>query len=79
MATVPTNTLILMVVLIAIAIGIVAWLVMQRQRSLHLKRRFGPEYDRAGDELSGRIESDCRQSGLVVCSRRGRIWRRLDG
>lgn len=51
MTTVPTNTLILAIVLIVLAVAVVAWLVMQKQRSLKLKQRFGPEYDRAVSEF----------------------------
>jgi hypothetical protein len=58
MTTLPTNTLILVVVLIAVAIGVVAWFVIQRQRSAHLKRRFGAEYDRAVNELGGRAKAE---------------------
>jgi hypothetical protein len=58
MTTLPMNTLILVVVLIAVALGVVAWFVVQRQRSVHLKRRFGPEYDRAVNELGGRAKAE---------------------
>jgi hypothetical protein len=58
MTTLPMNTLILVVVLIALAMGVVAWYVMQRQRSVHLKRRFGAEYDRAVKELGGRVKAE---------------------
>jgi hypothetical protein len=54
MTTLPTNTLILVAVLIAVAMGVVAWYLMHRQRTVHLKRRFGVEYDRAVNELGGR-------------------------
>jgi hypothetical protein len=43
MMTAPANTILFIVLLIAFAI--IASLIMQRQRSLRLKRRFGPEYD----------------------------------
>jgi hypothetical protein len=58
MTTLPTNTLILVVVLIAVAMAVVAWIVIQRQKSVHLKRRFGPEYDRAVNELGGRAKAE---------------------
>jgi hypothetical protein len=58
MSTLPMNTLILVVVLIAVATGVVAWFVMQRQKSVHLKRRFGIEYDRAVNELGGRAKAE---------------------
>ena len=43
MTTAPINTIFFAVLLIAFAI--IASLIVQRQRSLRLKRRFGPEYD----------------------------------
>src|SRR5580692_6341237 len=58
MTTLSTNALILAVVLIAVAMGVVAWFVMQRQRSVHLKRRFGGEYERAVTELGGRAKAE---------------------
>jgi hypothetical protein len=58
MTTLHTNTLILVLVLIAVATGVVAWFVMRRQRSVHLKRRFGAEYDRAVIELGGRGQAE---------------------
>jgi hypothetical protein len=45
MTTAPPNTVIFAVLLIALVLAVVAWLIVQRQRSLRLKRRFGPEYD----------------------------------
>ena len=58
MATVSTNTLILAVVLIVLAVGVVAWLVVQKQRSANLRRRFGAEYDRAIQEYGGRNKAE---------------------
>lgn len=45
MNTIPANTGIFVLILIAVAVAVVAWLIAQRQRTLRLKRRFGPEYD----------------------------------
>jgi hypothetical protein len=45
MTTVPTNTVIFAALLMVLIFAVVAWLIVQRQRSLRLKRRFGPEYD----------------------------------
>lgn len=39
----PANTIIFLALLIAFAV--IGSLIVQRQRSLRLKRRFGPEYD----------------------------------
>jgi hypothetical protein len=58
MNTGSTNTVIFAVILIALAIAVVAWLVTQRQRSLNLRRRFGPEYDRAVTEFGGRSQAE---------------------
>jgi hypothetical protein len=58
MTTLPASALILIVVLIAAAMSVVAWLVMRRQKSAHLKRRFGAEYDRAVNELGGRAKAE---------------------
>jgi hypothetical protein len=62
MTTIPTNTLILAIVLIALAVAAVAWLVVQRQKSTKLRRRFGPEYDRAIKEYGGRTKAEAELS-----------------
>ena len=62
MTTIPTNTLILAIVLIALAIAAVAWLVVQKQKSTKLRRRFGPEYDRAIKEYGGRTKAEAELS-----------------
>jgi hypothetical protein len=58
MNAIPMNTTILAVVLIVVALGVVAWLVAQKQKSLKLRRRFGPEYDRAVNEFGGRAKAE---------------------
>jgi hypothetical protein len=45
MNTTPPNTVIFVLLLIAAVLAVVAWLTVQRQRSLRLRRRFGPQYD----------------------------------
>jgi hypothetical protein len=62
MTTIPTNTLILALVLIALAVAAVAWLVVQKQKSTKLRRRFGPEYDRAIKEYGGRTKAEAELS-----------------
>ena len=62
MTTIPTNTLILAIVLIALAVAAVAWLVVQKQKSTKLRRRFGPEYDRAVKEYGGRTKAEAELS-----------------
>ncbi|MCC6857266.1 MAG: hypothetical protein IT158_01825 [Bryobacterales bacterium] len=37
----------LLILIAIVAAGVVAWLYIQKQRSLKLRSRFGPEYDRA--------------------------------
>jgi hypothetical protein len=59
MNTVPTNTVILAVVLIVAAIAVVAWVFMQRKRqSQRLQQRFGPEYGLTVKELGGRTQAE---------------------
>jgi hypothetical protein len=58
MNTAPINTAIAVVLLIALVIGIVAWLVMQKQRTVKLKRRFGPEYDLTVSEFGSRVKAE---------------------
>jgi len=54
---VTANNVILVVILCVAVIAIV-WFVAQRQRSLKLRQRFGPEYDRAVSELGGRAKAE---------------------
>jgi hypothetical protein len=58
MNTIPANTIIAAVLLIALLIGVVAWRVMQKQRTLKLKQRFGPEYDLTVSELGSRVKAE---------------------
>jgi hypothetical protein len=58
MNSIPTNTVIAAVLLIALMIGVVAWLVMQKQRTLKLKQRFGPEYDLTVSERGSRAKAE---------------------
>ena len=58
MNAIPTLTLIIAVLLIALGIAVVVWFVMQKQRSAKLKQRFGPEYDRAVIEFGGRTRAE---------------------
>ena len=57
MNTIPTNTLILAIVLIAAVAAIIAWAVM-RQRTQRLRQRFGPEYTHTVNELGGRTKAE---------------------
>jgi hypothetical protein len=51
------NTVIFVLLSIAVVLGVVAWL-MQRRRSLRLKRRFGPEYDLTVSEFHSRPRAE---------------------
>jgi hypothetical protein len=57
MNAIPTNALILAVVLV-VAIAAVAWVAMQRQRTRRLQQRFGPEYARTVDQFGGRSKAE---------------------
>jgi hypothetical protein len=54
------DTGVVLVIVLLVAFGAVAWIVMQRRRSEELRERFGPEYQRAIDELGdpSRAESE---------------------
>jgi hypothetical protein len=93
MTTIPTNALILAIVLIILVAGVIAWLVMQKQKSANLKRRFGPEYDRAVKEHGSRTKAEAelskreqRVSGLKIipvtateAARFSNAWNSLQG
>ena len=55
---IPANTLIFTVVLIVAVGAIVAWVVMQRQRTQRLQQRFGPEYTHAVNTFGGRTKAE---------------------
>ncbi len=60
----PT-TLIVLAIVVVVVLAIVAWAIMQRQRSEELRQRFGPEYDRAvaerGDQRRAEAELEERR------------------
>jgi hypothetical protein len=58
MNTIPTNTVIAAVLLIALVIGVVAWFIMQKQRTLKLKQRFGPEYDLTVSAFGSQVKAE---------------------
>jgi hypothetical protein len=57
MNTTPPNTAIVVLLLLIAVLAVVAWL-MRRQRSLRLKRPFGPEYDLTVSEFHSRSEAE---------------------
>ena len=58
MNTIHQNTAILVVLLVAVVLAVVAWLIVQRQRSLRLRRRFGPEYDLTVSEFHSQTKAE---------------------
>jgi hypothetical protein len=93
MNTLPMNTVILAVALIAVVLGVVVWFVMQKQRSSKLRQRFGPEYDRTVNEYGGRAKAEAelkkreaRVAKLTIiplttadAARFSQAWRELQG
>jgi len=53
-----TSVVILLVILVIVAIGAVAWTMLQRRRTGNLRERFGPEYDHTIHELGGQREAE---------------------
>jgi hypothetical protein len=70
MATAPTDTMIFAILLIVLAVGVIAWLMVRRQRSVSLKRRYGPEYDLAVTRLGSRSKAE-----MELASREKRVAR----
>ena len=62
------DTGIVLVVVLLVAIGAVAWILMQKRRSEELRERFGPEYQRAVEELG-----DPRQAESELAAREKRV------
>jgi hypothetical protein len=58
MASVPSNIVILSVVLVVIVIAVISWLFIRQKQSQRLQRRFGPEYGRTVNELGGRGKAE---------------------
>ena len=58
MNSTPPNTVTFVILLVAVVLAVVAWLIVQRQRSLRLKRRFGPEYDTTVSEFHSRSKAE---------------------
>jgi preprotein translocase subunit SecG len=54
----PPNTVIFVLLLIAVVLAVVGWLIVQRQRSLRLKRRFGTQYDLTVSEFHSRTTAE---------------------
>jgi hypothetical protein len=54
MNTTPPNTVMFVLLLIAVVFAVVAWLIVQRQRALRVRRRFGPKYDLTVSEFHSR-------------------------
>jgi len=73
MNSVPTDTIILAVIVVLVVLVAVAWLVVQQQRSTRLKRRFGAEYDAAVSQFHSKAKAEAellrrerRVAGLTI-------------
>ena len=66
------NTLLIVLVLIvlAVAVGVAAWTAMQRRRTEELRERFGPEYEHTVSQLG-----DQRQAEAELQARQKRVER----
>jgi hypothetical protein len=62
------DTNIILVIVLLVVVGAVAWVLMQRKRSEKLRERFGPEYQRTVDELGG-----SRQAEAELAAREKRV------
>jgi hypothetical protein len=58
MNAVPTNTLLLGLILLLLVGGAIAWIVVQRQRTNRLQRRFGTEYGRTIKQFGSRAKAE---------------------
>ena len=58
MNAIPANTLILVAILVAAVLAAIIWASVQRQRSLRLKRRYGPEYELMVARLGSRSKAE---------------------
>jgi len=62
-----TSTAIILAIVVIVLVGAVAWMMMQR-RTEELRKRFGPEYDRAITE-----HGDARQAEAELAARQKRV------
>jgi hypothetical protein len=69
MNTTPPNAVILVLLLIAVMLAVVAWLTVQRQRSVRRRRRFGPEYDLTVSEFHSQPRSETELLNVRNASR----------
>lgn len=58
MNSLPADTVILALIVALVVLAAAAWLIVQRQRSARLKRRFGAEYDVAVSQFRGRAKAE---------------------
>jgi FtsZ-interacting cell division protein ZipA len=63
-----SNTVLIVVIAVAIVAGFLAWMYLARQRRERLKTRFGPEYERAVRETG-----DARRAESVLETREKRV------
>jgi hypothetical protein len=93
MNAMPTNTLLLGLILLLLVTGAIVWMLMQRQRTNRLKKRFGTEYGRTIEQFGGRTKAESelakreeRVSGLRIVAlspaeadRFSKAWNVLQG
>jgi hypothetical protein len=58
MNSIPANTVIVTLIVLFVLIAAVAWSLVQHQRTVRLKRRFGPEYAVAVAEFGSRSKAE---------------------
>jgi hypothetical protein len=52
------NTLVWVILVIAIVVALIVWMQMQRKKSQDLRKQFGPEYKQAVDTLGSRDKAE---------------------
>jgi hypothetical protein len=65
-----TSVGILLLVVLLLVVGAVAWTMMQKRRTEELRQRFGPEYDHAVEQIG-----DQRQAEAELAARQKRVER----
>jgi len=57
-----TETIVILILVAAIAVGALVWYVARRQRSQRLRERFGPEYDRTVSTMRSQDRAEAELS-----------------
>jgi FtsZ-interacting cell division protein ZipA len=61
-------TTVILVIVAVIAVAVAAWAYMQREKTLKLRKKYGPEYDRLSDQ-----EHSARRAETVLETREKRV------